>query len=220
MQKILLFWSGGKDSALALHYLKQDPNIQVVGLVSTIEQENGAIRFHGVKDTLIKTQAEMLNLPLQRIFIPKDCSNLVYEKTLLQFLGRFQKAGIEALAFGDIHQTEIRQYREELFNKIQMNCLFPLWQKNKDELLKTYFENGYKSIVTSIQKEKVDLKWLGKEFNQEFLDQLPSEVDPLGENGEYHTFLYFGPGFKMRVPFFKAVLGEDGPYHFIRLEEP
>lgn len=220
MQKILLFWSGGKDSCLALHYLKQDPSFKIMGLVSTIEEETNAVRFHGIKENLLKKQAELLNLPLQRIYVPKDCSNFIYEEKIKNFLERFKNAGITHLAFGDIHLTEIRQYREDLFARLGFQCHFPLWQKSQEELIKTFLETGYKACITSVMKDLIDSKWIGKDYNQEFINTLTEGIDSLGENGEFHTFVYYTPGMKTRVPFFKAVLGEDGPYQFVRLEEP
>ncbi len=219
-EMILLFWSGGKDSALALHYLKQDPNFEVVGLVTTFDREKNAVKFHGIPDSLIIDQAKMLKLPLQRIFLPDNCSNEEYIDHVGKILAVFGKRGIHHVAFGDIHLKEIRKFREDMLILLEMKAVFPLWGKDSNEINKEFFKTGHKALVTSIMKDKLDTSFLNCEFNQEYVDRLPQNIDPAGENGEFHTFVTYSPHFKMRVPFSKAIAIEEGPYLVSLMKEP
>lgn len=125
-EKILLFWSGGKDSALALHYLKQNPQYEIVGLVTTFDKEQNTVRYHGIPDSLIMAQAKLINLPVQRIFLPADCTNAEYAEHVGKILSIFARKGIRTVAFGDIHLSDIRAFREEMLAKLDMKAIFPL----------------------------------------------------------------------------------------------
>jgi diphthamide synthase (EF-2-diphthine--ammonia ligase) len=197
-EKVLLFWSGGKDSALAYHYLKQNNDYEVVGLVTTFDREKNSVPFHGIPDSLIIDQAKMLNLPLQRIFLPE----------------------ISTVAFGDINQTEIRKFRESMLIPLKMKALFPLWGKKSMDLSREFLNTGHKALVTSIYTSKLDNTFLAVEFDHSWLDRLPPQIDPAGENGEFHTFVTFSPHFKMRVAFSKAIASNEGPYLISSVKEP
>lgn len=218
--KVLLFWSGGKDSALALHYLKKDPSIEIIGLVTTLDREKNTVKFHGIPDTLLIDQAKMLMLPLQRIFLPSECSDEDYIEHVGKILSVFAKRGIRTVAFGDIHQQEIKNFREKMLFNLDMKALFPLWGKNSIDVSKEFLNTGHKALVTSIMTDKLDNTFLACEFDQNYLDRLPKNIDPAGENGEFHTFVTYGPNFKMRVAFSKAIASIEGPYLVSSVKEP
>lgn len=219
-EKILLFWSGGKDSALTLHYLKQNLHYEVIGLVTTFDREKNTVPFHGIPDSLIIDQAKMLKLPLQRIFLPTECSNEEYQDLVGKILIRYAKRGISTVAFGDINQTEIRKFREDMLAPLKMKALFPLWGKKSIDISREFLNTGHKALVTSIYSSKLDTTFLALEFDHAWLDRLPEMIDPAGENGEFHTFVTFGPHFKMRVAFSKAIASTEGPYLVSSVKEP
>lgn len=218
--KVLLFWSGGKDSALALHYLKKDPNFEIIGLVTTLDREKNAVKFHGIPDTLLIDQAKMLMLPLQRIFLPSECSDADYVEHVGKILSIFAKRGIRTVAFGDIHQKEIKEFREKMLFNLDMKAVFPLWGKKSIDVSREFLNTGHKALVTSIMTDKLDNSFLACEFDQNYLDRLPENIDQAGENGEFHTFVTYGPNFKMRVAFSKAIASIEGPYLVSSVKEP
>lgn len=219
-EKILLFWSGGKDSALALHYLKNNPHYEIVGLVTTFDREKNAVRFHGIPDSLIIDQAKMLHLPLQRIFLPSECSNADYIEHVGKILTLFSKRGIRTVAFGDINLRDVRKFREDMLLPLEMKAIFPLWGKNSIDVSREFLNTGHKALVTSIMTDKLDNTFLACEFDHAYIERLPVTVDPAGENGEFHTFVTYGPHFKMRVAFSKAIASIDGPYLVSSVKEP
>lgn len=219
-KKILLFWSGGKDSALALHYLNQDTQYEIVGLITTFNRERNTVNYHGIPDSLVLEQAKMLKLPLQRIFLPENCSNEEYTDHVGKILAIFSKRGIHHVAFGDIHLKDVRKFREDMLIPLEMAPLFPLWGMDSYQICKEFFKSGHKALVTSIHTSKLDASFLNCEFDQNFIDRLPEKIDPAGENGEFHTFVTYGPSFKMRVPFSKAIATQEGPYLVSLMKEP
>ena len=218
-EKVLLFWSGGKDSALALHELQLDPRYEVVGLVTTFNREKNRVPFHGIPDTLILEQTKLLKLPLQRIFLSEDATNDEYIKQVHQFLSLFAKRGIKTIAFGDINQAEIKEFREKMLAQIDMKAIFPLWGRSTKDVVKKFFETGHKALVTSVLAEKLGYNFLACEFNEDYVNRIPEGIDPAGENGEFHTFVTFGPTFKMRVAYSKSIAVEEGPYLVSLLKE-
>lgn len=218
-KKVVLFWSGGKDSALAYKKIKEDPALELVSLLSTIDQDSGEIKYHGVPEVLIKAQADMMNVPVIRVYLPSPCSNADYEKCLEKYFKLFKAKNIDTIAFGDIHLQEIRDYRESLLKQYDLNAYFPLWGKSHEELLNEFINSGHRAVVTAIDEEKIDLSFLAKEISLPLIEKLDESVDPMGENGEYHSFVNFGPYFKMRVQFSKNVTISDGPYTICKLRE-
>ncbi|MDO9182216.1 MAG: hypothetical protein Q7U04_07395 [Bacteriovorax sp.] len=219
-EKVLLFWSGGKDSALALHYLKKDPRFEIIGLVTIFDREKNTVPFHGIPDSLIIDQAKMLKLPLQRIFLPSGCSNEDYKNQVGKILAIFSKKGIRTVAFGDIHQEEIKNFREEMMAALDMKAIFPLWGKKSIDVNREFLNTGHKALVTAIMTEKLDNTFLACEFDHAYLDRLPEDIDQDKENGEFHTFVTYGPNFKMRVAFSKAIANNEGPYLVSSIKEP
>ena len=219
-EKVLMFWSGGKDSALALFELNQNPNYEVIGLITTLDREKNRVPFHGIPDVLILEQAKLLKLPLQRIFLSHNATNEEYIKQVSMILSMYAKRGIKTVAFGDINLKDVREFKEKIISDLGMKALFPLWGMETKAVVAKFFQTGHKALVTSVLKEKLGYNHLACEFNQEYLDRLPEGIDHAGENGEFHTFVTFGPTFKMRVAFSKAIAVEEGPYIVSLVKEP
>ena len=212
MKKVILFWSGGKDSALALWHLKKDPDVEVIALLTTLSEKTNSNEIHGLPETLYTEQAKLLGLPLIRVYLKENPTNEEYESAIYEKIKILKKTGVNALAFGDIHQQEIRSYREKIAQNFELQAIFPLWNKNHQDLLATFFEMGFKAIVTAIHRDKLDNTFLNKEFNRQWLSELPNNIDPMGENGEYHTIITFMPGFKIRLNYSKSMAVNVGPY--------
>lgn len=219
-EKVLLFWSGGKDSALALYELQNNPAYEVVGLITTLDREKNRVRFHGIPDVLVVEQAKMLKLPLQRIFLPTDATNEEYIAQVTYILSMFAKRGTKTVAFGDINLEELRTFKEHMLAKIDMKAIFPLWGQPTKDLVHKFLQTGHKALVTSVMASKLGYDFLACEYNEQYLERLPADIDPAGENGEFHTFVIFGPTFKMRVAYSKAIAVEEGPYLVSLVKEP
>jgi uncharacterized protein (TIGR00290 family) len=220
IEKVLLFWSGGKDSALALYELKKDPRYEVVGLITTLDREKNRVPFHGIPDTLILEQAKLMKLPLQRIFLPENATNEEYVNQVSNILSMFAKRGIKKVAFGDINLEDVRAFKEKFISDLGMTSLFPLWKRDTRELVNLFLETGHKALVTSVYGEKLGYDFLACEFNNDYIERLPKDIDPSGENGEYHTMVVFGPTFKMRLAYSKSIAVEEGPYFVSLVKEP
>lgn len=219
-EKVLMFWSGGKDSALALYELSQNPDYEVVGLITTFDRQTNRVPFHGIPDTLVLEQAKLLKLPLQRIFLSHEATNEEYIKQVSTILSMYAKRGIKTVAFGDINLQDVRDFKEKMIFDLDMKALFPLWGMDTKDVVAKFFQTGHKALVTSVIEDKLGYSFLACEFNQEYLNRLPEGIDHAGENGEFHTFVTFGPTFKMRVAFSKAIAVEEGPYIVSLVKEP
>jgi uncharacterized protein (TIGR00290 family) len=202
--RLLLAWSGGKDSALALYELKQQPNIEIAALLTTVTQGYDRISMHGVRRSLLIKQAEALGFPLDEIVIPQQCSNDIYEERMQQTLEKYQREGISSAAFGDLFLQDIRSYREERMARIGMKALFPLWDLDTNNLARRFIQLGFKAIIVCVDTEKLDQEFAGRDYDAAFLRDLPAGVDPCGENGEFHTFVYDGPIFSQPVKALKS----------------
>jgi len=198
--KVILAWSGGKDSALALHKLRQQKNIEIAVLLTTTTKGYDRISMHGVRRELLLKQADALGFPLDEIAIPKNCSNEVYEKQMRQALEKHYIKGIRTTAFGDLFLQDIRDYREERMARIGMRCLFPLWGESTAELAGQFIALGFRAIVACVDTKTLARQFAGREYDRDFIADLPADVDPCGENGEFHTFVYDGPIFSTPIP--------------------
>jgi uncharacterized protein (TIGR00290 family) len=198
-QKVLVAWSGGKDSAMALYELRKAPGIEVVGLLTTVTEGYDRISMHGVRRALLQWQAESLGLALERVNIPPDCPNQVYETRMQEVLERFQRRGVETVAFGDLFLEEIRSYRETNLAKIGMSGIFPVWGRNTRELLRDFLALGFKGVVVCVDTQQIPASFTGRMIDDAFLRDLPPGADPCGENGEFHTFVFDGPLFKQPI---------------------
>ena len=204
--KALLSWSSGKDSAWALHILRTEGTIDVVGLLTTINQEVGRVAMHAVPERLVELQASTLGIPLRKVFIPNPCSNEQYEAAMTEALERARADGITAIAFGDLFLADIRRYREDKLAGTGIAPLFPLWGKDTAALARQMVEAGVRAQITCVDPRQLDRAFAGRTFDEQFLDDLPAGVDPCGERGEFHTFAHHGPMFGAGIPVVKGVV--------------
>lgn len=201
MEKTALFWSGGKDSAYALFQLQNFKEYSVELLVTTLSKNHRRVAMHGIREELLDGQAAMLDLPLFKMWVPDNPANAVYEEVFLQTLISLKKQGFSAVIFGDIFLEDLRQYREKLLERVGLKPLFPLWKADTSEVLRDFVNFGFKAVICCINSQSLEKRYLGKELNRTFQQELPESVDPCGENGEYHSFCYDGPIFKAPVKF-------------------
>jgi uncharacterized protein (TIGR00290 family) len=199
MKKTLLSWSSGKDSAWTLYKLQQRRDVELLGLVTTVNQTHQRVAMHAVRLVLLKQQAAAANLPLHIINIPHPCSNEHYNQAMDGFFDSIQQIGATHMAFGDLFLEDIRQYREENLKGTGLTPMFPLWLEPTEKLAQKMIDAGLKTRITCIDPNKLSANFVGREFNQQFLDDLPDGIDPCGENGEFHSFTYAGPMFKKPI---------------------
>lgn len=194
-KKIALAWSGGKDSAWALHVLRNDASVELARLLTTVNEANGRIAMHGVRRELLDRQARAARLPLRVVPLPQPCSNELYEKAMAQACREMAAAGIEAVAFGDIHLADVRAWREARMAEAGMACLFPLWGRPSAALAQEMIAGGLGARIVCLDPRRLDGNFLGRDYDAAFLAALPEDVDPCGENGEFHTFCFAAPDF-------------------------
>ncbi|AZB34366.1 MULTISPECIES: diphthine--ammonia ligase [Chryseobacterium] len=199
--KALFNWSSGKDSALALYKILQDDEYEVKTLLTSINKEFQRISMHGVHVLLLERQASHLGIPLTKMELPKEPSMEEYQRIMNATMNEIQAQGITHSIFGDIFLEDLRQYREKQLNTIGIQAVFPLWKQNTSDLIREFLKLGFKTIVTCVNGMYLDKSFAGRVIDQQFLDDLPKNVDPCGENGEFHTFTFDGPIFKNPVQF-------------------
>ena len=204
-EPILFCWSGGKDSALALHSLLQQSRVRIAALLTTVTEGYDRISMHGVRRELLQRQAESLRLPLHEVFIPPQCVNPIYEARMEEALLFYFKQGIRRVAFGDIFLEDLRVYREKNLARVAMQALFPIWKRDTRELIREFHAAQFRSVAVCIDSRVLDPSFAGRELDPSFFDDLPLGVDPCGENGEFHTIAFDGPIFSRPVNF---TLGE------------
>ena len=193
--RTLLSWSSGKDSAWALRVLRQRPDVEVVGLVTTINETFDRVAMHGVRRELLEAQAEAAGLPLHVLAIPHPCPNETYERIMGAFVTRHVGEGIEAMAFGDLFLEDIRRYRESKLVGTGITPLFPLWGLETGRLAREMIADGLVAYVACLDPKKLPERFAGRRFDAALLAELPAGVDPCAENGEFHTFACAGPMF-------------------------
>ena len=198
-EKILLSWSGGKDSALALYEIQKDSNYEIAALLTTVTADYNRVSMHGIRKTLLELQGESLGLHLENISITKEASQEKYDSAMLDILTKYKKRGVMSVVFGDIFLEDVKIYREKNLSKIGMKAIFPLWKKDTRERASSFIKLGFRTIVTCVDSNFLDKKFVGRKFDEQFLSELPSNVDPCGENGEFHSFVYDGPIFRNRI---------------------
>jgi uncharacterized protein (TIGR00290 family) len=196
---ILFCWSGGKDSAMALHALRQD-NIPIAALLTTVTETYDRISMHGVRRELLVQQAQSIRLPLHEVRIPPQCVNPIYEARMEEALRIHYDAGVRIVAFGDIFLEDLRAYREKNLARIGMTALFPIWKRDPRELIRSFHAAKFRAIAACVDPKVLDRSFAGRELNASFFHDLPPSVDPCGENGEFHTFVFDGPIFRYPIP--------------------
>jgi len=205
-EKILLGWSSGKDSALAFYQLQKSDTYEVMALLTTVSKEHERISMHGTREVLLDQQAASLDIPLAKVYVSRDHSTPMqeYEAKMQEALLKYQRLGISRIAFGDLYLEDIKNYRKELLGRIDMSPILPLWGQNTTELANNFIELGFKAIITCVDTTMLDKQFSGRYFDKQLLSELPAKVDPCGENGEFHTFVFDGPIFNDAVKFIKG----------------
>jgi len=198
-EKAVIGWSGGKDSAMALYEIKKDLNIQISALLTTVTEGYERISMHGVRRSLLAEQARSIGYPLDEILIPQTCSNEIYEERMRNALQKYAQEGVSSAVFGDLFLKEIRAYREERMSRIGMKCLFPIWERPTAEFAREFIDLGFRAIIVCVDTHAIGNEFAGRDYDNDFLKDLPTTADPCGENGEFHTFVYDGPIFNTPV---------------------
>ena len=199
-EPILFCWSGGKDSAMALHTLLQHPDVRIVALLTTVTETYDRISMHGVRRELLVQQAESIGLPLLEVRIPPQCVNPIYEARMEEALRSYYAEGVRTVAFGDIFLQDLRAYREKNLARIGMTASFPIWKRDTRELIRGFHAARFRAIAACIDPRVLDRSFAGRELDESFFRDLPAGVDPCGENGEFHTFVFDGPIFRNPIP--------------------
>jgi uncharacterized protein (TIGR00290 family) len=200
-EDVLFCWSGGKDSAMALHALRAAGDCRIVALLTTITDGYDRISMHGVRRTLLERQAESIGLPLHPVLIPPQCINVTYEERMKEALAQHFARGVRRVAFGDIFLEDLRTYRENNLARIGMQALFPIWKRDTRELAREFVRQGFRATAVCVDPRVLDPSFAGRELDASFFADLPTGVDPCGENGEFHTFVFDGPIFRKSIAF-------------------
>jgi uncharacterized protein (TIGR00290 family) len=199
-EPILFCWSGGKDSAMALHALLQRNELRVAALLTTVTEGYDRISMHGVRRELLERQAKSIGLPLHEVFIPPQCVNPIYEARMEEALRVHYDKGVRTVAFGDIFLEDLRAYREKNLARMGMTALFPIWKRDTRELIHAFHSANFRAFAVCIDGKVLDRSFAGRELDRDFFRDLPPHADPCGENGEFHTFVFDGPIFHAPIP--------------------
>ncbi len=203
-QQAIFNWSGGKDSALALHKVLQDGRYHVAGLLTTLSEPYQRISMHGVRGALLDQQAASIGLPCRKLYLPETPTMAAYEQLMAGALGELRGQGATVAVFGDIFLADLRRYRENQLAEAGWQALFPLWGVPTTELIREFIGLGFNTITTCVNEKYLDQSFVGRVIDEDFLRDLPPHVDPCGENGEFHTFVFDGPLFQHPVAFEKG----------------
>lgn len=194
-------WSSGKDSALALYYLLQEGNITIDRLLTTVNSHYDRVSMHGLRKDVLEAQAKAIGIPLDVVEVPENPSMDEYNTLMQNKVQELKSEGYTHTVFGDIFLEDLKQYREGMLRPLDIEPIFPIWKKDTKALLQEFLELGFKAVIVCINNSKLDASFLGKELSLELMDQFPIDVDPCGENGEFHTFCFDGPIFNQPVAF-------------------
>jgi uncharacterized protein (TIGR00290 family) len=210
-QRCWLSWSSGKDSTLALAELRDDPSTEVVGLLTTVNEDADRVAVHAVRRTLLEAQAAALGLPLHVVEIPQACRNKTYEQRMSAAVEAALADGVSRMAFGDLFLADVRAYREQMLAPTGIEPVFPLWGRDTTKLAREMLDRGVRATLTCVDPRHLDPGFAGREYDDQLLADLPQGVDPCGENGEFHTFVHDGPGFAHPLAVRTGeVVGRDG----------
>jgi uncharacterized protein (TIGR00290 family) len=192
-------WSGGKDSCLALHEIQKTREFRVAALLTTVTSDYDRISMHGVRRVLLEHQAASLGLPLHQVPITKGASNEEYETNLIEAVSAYRNQGIDSIVFGDLFLEDIKVYRDQFLARHDLRGIYPVWMRDTAEFIREFIELGFKAVLTCVDSKALDQSFAGRIIDHDFLTALPANVDPCGENGEFHTFVYDGPNFGQPV---------------------
>ena len=214
-KKVLFAWSGGKDSAAALRELAAERSCDVVSLLTVITEEYDRVSMHGIRSLLLERQAAALGLPLEKVYITRDGGTAQYEERMKRSLVHHREKGVEAVVFGDIFLEDLRRYREERLHEAGMEAVFPLWGRDTRSLAASFIDRGFRAVVTCVDGNALGRELAGRQYDRQFVAGLPAGVDPCGENGEFHSFVYDGPLFKAPIAHtVGATVVREGRFYF------
>jgi len=216
---VLFCWSGGKDSAMALNTLRREGRYRVTGLLTTVTEDYDRISMHGVRRSLLLRQAEFLGLPLHEVKIPPQCVNPIYESRMEAAMREQLAVGIRHVAFGDIFLQDLRDYRERNLTRLGMEAVFPIWKRNTEELASEFCNLGFRAVVACVDPNRLPCSFAGRELDESFFRELPPDVDACGENGEFHSFVYDGPGFSRAIAIRRGETVQRDGFCFCDLSE-
>ena len=206
MKKAFFNWSGGKDSALALQKVLGQGQYEITELLTTLSSEFKRISMHGVREELLDEQADALGLPLRKVWLPEMPEMSAYDDAMNKAFTDIKSSGAVTTIFGDIFLEDLRRYREEKLQEVQIKPVFPLWKLNTQELVIQFIESGFKAITVCVDERVLDKSFAGRVIDRDFINDLPSSVDPCGENGEYHSYVFDGPIFSRSINFIRGEL--------------
>ena len=198
-ERVLVAWSSGKDSAWSLHLLRQQAEIEVVGLLTTLDEGRERVAMHAVRRELLLAQAAAAGLPLTIVSIPNPCPNEVYERRMGEAVARARADGVVSVAFGDLYLEDVRRYRERQMQGSGLSLRFPLWGRPTRALAEEMIDGGLRATLTAVDPRRLDARFAGRAFDRALLAELPAEVDACGENGEFHSFAWAGPMFSRPI---------------------
>jgi len=218
MDKVIISWSGGKDCSMAYYEARKTLGLEISALITTVTEVYGRISMHGVRRTLLKQQAESLGVPVCEVIITPKATNEEYEDRMRAVLTDHKNQGVSSVVIGDIFLEDLRKYREEKLSEINMKGIFPLWKRDTTQLANTFIDMGFKAIITCVDSKSLDKKFVGRNFDHKFLSELPSGIDPCGENGEFHSFVTHGPIFRQPIACRKGeIVLRDKRFYFCDL---
>ena len=201
MKKAVFNWSGGKDSALAMYHILKEQQYQIDSLTTNINKYHQRISMHGVREELLDQQVKALGLEINKLYLPKNPDMKTYNTLMAELMNKLVKEGYKYSIFGDIFLEDLKKYREKSLNEVGLQGIFPLWKQNTTKLIHEFLDLGFKTITVCVDSRLLDSSFLGRVINKGFIDDLPKGVDPCGENGEFHTFVFEGPIFKKSIHF-------------------
>jgi uncharacterized protein (TIGR00290 family) len=201
LKEVLISWSGGKDSCLALYEIQKTLDYRVASLLTTVTRDYDRVSMHGVRRVLLERQAASLGFPLHQVLIAKGASNQEYETKLIEAVSAYRDRGIDSIVFGDLFLEDIKTYRDQFLARHGLSGVYPVWMRDTTEFIKEFIDLGFKAVVTCVDANVLDSSFAGMTVDQSFLSALPAHIDPCGENGEFHTFVYDGPNFAQPVEF-------------------
>jgi len=218
LKEVLISWSGGKDSCLALYKVQQSKEYQVAALLTTITEDYDRISMHGVRRALLDQQVAALDLPLEPVLIGKGATNEEYETKFIAACAGYTEKGIDSIIFGDLFLEDIKRYRDQFLARHNLRAIYPVWLRNTTEFINEFIELGFKAVVTCVDAKLLGSEFAGRTIDEAFVSSLPSRVDPCGENGEFHTFVFDGPNFKQPIRFYQGDIVQRDGFWFCDLQ--